>query len=67
VRVLCCDPSIGQRRRDTGRSHRDPRRTRCGRRLDPPDTTNTMELPRKTTVGELWSDKYVPPLAARQI
>jgi len=39
----------------------------CGRRLDPPDTTNAMELPRKTTVGELWNDKYLPPLAARQI
>jgi NitT/TauT family transport system substrate-binding protein len=26
-----------------------------------------MELPRKPTVGELWNDKYLPPLAARQI
>jgi NitT/TauT family transport system substrate-binding protein len=38
---------------------------RLGRAID--QVAGAMQLPRKPTVAEMWTDRYLPPLAERRI
>jgi NitT/TauT family transport system substrate-binding protein len=63
LKWLLANQVVNEHSKRLGVGTLDP--ARFARGID--QVAGAMELPRKPAVGELWTDKYLPPVAARQI